>query len=183
MIDSLVSNKTRVKLLLKFFLSDGTQSYLRGLESEFGASTNSIRVELNRLQDAGMLVSHADGNKRVYSANRQHPLYDNIRAIVRKHVGLDRIVDTITANLGHLEAVFLAGSFSRGLDSAIIDLVLVGDIDRHYLIDVLAKAESLISRKIRHVVYDTREALHDSLASFDPPPVLIWERKALPPTP
>ena len=55
MIETLISSKTRIKLLLKFFLNSNTTSYLRSLESEFGESTNAIRVELNRLENAGML--------------------------------------------------------------------------------------------------------------------------------
>ena len=49
MLDTLISSQTRLKLLLKFFLNSSTSSYLRDLESEFGESTNAIRLELNRL--------------------------------------------------------------------------------------------------------------------------------------
>jgi len=66
MIESLITSKTRVKLLLKFFLNSDTTSYLRGLESEFGESTNSIRVELNRLEEAGLLITASDGNKKMF---------------------------------------------------------------------------------------------------------------------
>ena len=55
MIETLISSKTRIKLLLKFFLNSNTTAYLRSLESEFGESTNAIRIELNRLEEAGML--------------------------------------------------------------------------------------------------------------------------------
>ena len=41
MIDSLISSKTRIKLLMKFFLNPGVTSYLRGLADEFGESTNA----------------------------------------------------------------------------------------------------------------------------------------------
>jgi DNA-binding transcriptional regulator PaaX len=63
MIESLITSKTRIKLLLKFFLNTQTKSYLRGLETEFGESTNSIRVELNRLENAGLLSASTEGNK------------------------------------------------------------------------------------------------------------------------
>jgi len=62
MIEALISSKTRIKLLLKFFLNSNATSYLRGLESEFGESTNSIRIELNRFEEAGMLTSYNQGN-------------------------------------------------------------------------------------------------------------------------
>ena len=176
MIDTLISSRTRVKLLLKFFLSEGTEGYLRGLQSELGDSSNGIRVELNRLAEAGMLESSTEGNRKVFRANRLHPLYEPVRAIVRKHVGLDRIIETVANNLGSVEEVYLTGSFSRGLDGPFIDLVLVGEIDRAYLVRVVEKAENLIGRKIRTVVYSVGEVKSGGLESIVPRPVVIWRR-------
>ena len=61
MLESLITSKTRTKLLLKFFLNPGTSAYLRGLAEEFGESTNGVRVELNRLSEAGLLESADEG--------------------------------------------------------------------------------------------------------------------------
>ena len=44
MLETLITSKTRVKLLMKFFLNPGTRAYLRGLATEFDESTNSVRV-------------------------------------------------------------------------------------------------------------------------------------------
>ena len=66
MIEGLITSKTRIKLLLKFFLNSETKSYLRSLESEFDESSNSIRVELNRLEAAGLLQSNLEGNKKIF---------------------------------------------------------------------------------------------------------------------
>ena len=46
MIESLITSKTRTRLLLKFFLNPETRAHLRGLADEFGESTNGVRVEL-----------------------------------------------------------------------------------------------------------------------------------------
>jgi hypothetical protein len=62
LLDSLITSKTRVKLLLKFFLNPETKAYLRGLSDEFGESSNGVRLELNRLTKAGLLTSESDGN-------------------------------------------------------------------------------------------------------------------------
>ena len=80
MIDTLISSKTRIKLLLKFFLNSNNKAYLRNLEEEFGESTNAIRIELNRFEQAGMLTSLSEGNKKVFSANTRHPLFNSVRA-------------------------------------------------------------------------------------------------------
>ena len=71
MLETLISSKTRIKLLLKFFLNGNTRSHLRALETEFRESSNAIRLELNRFEDAGMLVSNSEGNKKLFQANKQ----------------------------------------------------------------------------------------------------------------
>jgi predicted transcriptional regulator len=74
MTGSLITSQTRIRLLKKFFLNSSTQAHLRGLESEFGESTNSIHIELNILERAGLLKSVRNGNKKFYPANSTHPL-------------------------------------------------------------------------------------------------------------
>ncbi|MFM7301395.1 MAG: ArsR family transcriptional regulator, partial [Crocinitomicaceae bacterium] len=62
MLDALITSKTRIRLLVKFFLNPTMKAYLRQLADEFGESTNAVRVELNRLTEAGILESEAIGN-------------------------------------------------------------------------------------------------------------------------
>lgn len=172
MLDVLISSKTRIKLLLKFFLNSGTAAYLRGLETEFGESTNAIRTELNRLEEAGMLESFSEGNKKFFRANTLHPLFNEIRSIVLKTVGLDQIVEKVIQNLGEVNLVYLTGNFAAGLDSDVIDLLLIGNVDRDYLSQLVFKVEDLINRKIRYAVYPTVEAAR--FDTFNPKPFLIW---------
>ena len=56
MLESLISSKTRLKLLIKFFIDITSNSHLRGLANEYNDSTNSIRLELNNLSEAGYLI-------------------------------------------------------------------------------------------------------------------------------
>ena len=158
MLDTLITSKTRIKLLLKFFLNSNARSYLRGLESEFGESSNAIRLELNRFEDAGLLKAEVEGNKKMFRANTAHPLYEDIHNIILKYIGLDQVVEKIVRKLGRVMFVFLTGDFAKGKDSTIIDLIFVGDhINKEYLIRLVEKAERLIRRKIRYLVYTVRE--------------------------
>lgn len=157
LLDTLISSKTRLKLILKFFLNSNTKAYLRGLEEEFGESTNSIRLELNKFEEAGLLSSNSEGNKKVYRANISHPFYKELHNILMKFTGLDQVIDRVINRLGNLEEVYLVGKLSRGLESPIIDLVFVGDIDREYLLNLIEKTEELISKKIKFVVFKSDE--------------------------
>lgn len=176
MIETLISSKTRIKVLLKFFLNSTTTSYLRGLEGEFGDSTNSIRVELNKFEKAGLLSSFSKGNKKLFQANTEHPLFDEIHSIILKYVGIDRIITNVAKRLGDVHSVYLVGKFARGLDSNIIDLIFVGNVDRDYLVKLITKVEDLISRKVRYLVY-SKEEFDISLGDgdFETQPLLLWK--------
>jgi len=157
-LDTLITSKTRVKLLLKFFLNSSTSSYLRGLESEFGESTNAIRVELNRFEKAGLLTTSTKGNKKIFRANTKHPLFKDIHNLLLTHIGFDQIIDKVINKLGDIKMVFILGDFARGLDSRIIDLLFIGnDIDKEYLIRQVDRAEKIIKRKIRFLVSENNE--------------------------
>ncbi len=177
MIETLISSKTRIKLLLKFFLNSKTKAYLRGLSNEFGESSNAIRIELNRLEEAGMLTSFAEGNKKFFTANTRHPLFKEVHNILLKYIGLDQVVEKVVQRLGDVEKVFVTGDFSKGKNSEIIDLLFVGNIDKGYLIELIEKVEELISRKIRYLTYSNTEADDIDWTSFSPQPLLLWSKE------
>ncbi|MEO0472290.1 MAG: nucleotidyltransferase domain-containing protein [Bacteroidota bacterium] len=176
MIETLISSKTRIKLLLKFFLNSKNTGYLRHLEGEFGESTNAIRQELNRFEKAGMLNSAMEGNKKIFQANLQHPLFREVNSIVMKYVGLDRIIEFVIKKLGAVEEVYLTGTFARGLDSDVIDLVMVGDVNQTYLIELIGKAEHLINRKIRYLLYTPAEFQNRSDTAASDGWLLLWQK-------
>lgn len=175
MLDTLITSKTRLKLLLKFFLNSNSSSYLRGLETEFEESTNSIRLELNRFEKAGLLRSYFKGNKKMFQANAEHPLYTPINDLILKHLGFDSIIDRVINKLGDVKKVIVVGDFARGVDNNIIDLIFIGDdINKTYLINLVEKVEKQIKRKIRHVVFreDEFEEYHENNKKMES--LVLW---------
>lgn len=159
MIKTLITSQTRIKLLLKFFLNSNTKAHLRGLETEFEESSNAIRLELNRFEEAGLLKSIKDGNKKVYQANQNHPLYKDIHSIVLKETGIDHVIEKVIQRLGNLRYVYLTGDFAKGKNSDIIELILVGNnINHEYLERKIRQAEEIVGRKVQFKVIDTVEA-------------------------
>jgi len=158
MLDTLITNKTRIKLLIKFFLNSNSKSYLRNLEHEFNESSNAIRIELNKFEKSGLLNSEVEGNKKVFTANTNHPLFKDIHNILLKHLGIDTVIDEMISNLGMLKKVYLVGDIAKGKDSDIIDLLLVGaEINKDYLTRLIEKAERLIQRKVRYLIFGEDE--------------------------
>ena len=157
MLNTLITSKTRINLLLKFFLNPGTKAYLRELSAEFGESTNAVRVELNRLTDAKLLKSTNLGRKIIYRANNKHSLFRDIQNVVRKFVGLDQLVEDLIKRLGSVDEAYVIGDYAEGIDSGLIDVVLVGYVDIDTLEKFVVKTGKLIKRKIRPLVLDEVE--------------------------
>lgn len=176
MIETLISSKTRIKLLLKFFLNSGTKSYLRNLESEFSESTNAIRLELNKFEKAGMLLSETNGNKKYFTANTNHPLFADLHNIVKKYVGLDWIVEYVAKKLGNLQSVYLTGSYAKGSGSDAIDLVFIGDIDEKFLVELCSKVKQKIKKNINYTILESRSSFDKLCEDSEEKYLLLWEQ-------
>ena len=173
----LISSKTRIKILTRFFFNPNTRSYLRELAKEFNVSSNSVREELNQLTKTKLLKSQRNGRQVLYKANQDHPLFPELKSMVAKVMGIDQVVEGIIARLGDLECAYLLADYADGKDTGIVDLLLVGNIDRYHLNDLSRKTERYIKRKIRSLVLS-----RDEFKEFEPklktsPNILIWEAK------
>ena len=176
MLDTLITSRTRIKLLLKFFLNSKAEGYLRNLEQEFNESSNSIRIELNRLEDAGLLQSRVQQNKKLYSANTSHPLFPDIHNIIKKYIGFDKIIEDVVEKIGLLSEVYVLGDFAIGKDSNQIDLAFVGDsINLEYLEKLVHKVEKLIKRNIKYLVLTNNQRRDFFLNLPNENYFLVWE--------
>jgi len=149
LLNKLITSKTRLRLLIKFFISQANKGYLNGLANEMGESTNSIRKELNHLYDAGYLKKVKNDNKVEYQVNSRHPLYETLRNVVLKHLGLEDIVEAVLEKMGNVNQILLVGDYAEGKDTGNIEIFLIGkDLDMNYINQLEPKIEKIIDRKV-----------------------------------
>jgi predicted transcriptional regulator len=149
MLGELITSKTRLRLMIKFFISQANRGYLNGLATEMGESTNSIRKELNHLHSAGYLEKSKSNNKVEYKANTRHPLYEVLRKVILKHLGLEDAVEVVLERMGDVEQIILIGDYAKGIDSGKIEIIVVGqNLNTSYVKNLEVKVEKLISRKV-----------------------------------
>ena len=116
-----------------------------------------------------MLITELEGNKKFFQANKTHPLFSEVQSIVRKYVGLDKVIEQVVVKLGDVKSVYLSGEWAKGKESEIIDICLIGaNIDKHYLIELIDKTEKLIGKKIKYLIYE-EDFLDDDV-------LLLWEQ-------
>lgn len=167
MLETIITSKTRLNLLIKFFVNIANKGYLNSLANEFGESTNSVRKELNNLTSAGYLKKKGKNNKIIYSANVEHPLFYVIQSIVRKHLGIEDIVNRVLDNLGNIDKIMLLGDYAKGIDSGTIEVLIVGKkINKEYLDEIQPKIEKEINRKINFLI-SSNGTFQNSLVVFE----------------
>ena len=160
MLETLITSKTRLRILIKFFINVANNGYLRGLAEELNESTNSIRKELNNLMEAGYLEKESIQNKIIYKANTKHPLFSILQKIVRQHIGLDAMVEMILQRMGSIERVVIIGDYAKGIDSGTIKVVLVGnELNSDYIEQLAFKIEKEIKRKVHFLITNKHDGL------------------------
>jgi len=174
LLGPLITSKTRLKLLLRFFVNQDLSGYLQGLSKELEENSNSVRVELNRLEQAGMLQSEMDGRRKLYRVNKKHPLTSDLTTMLRKVTGIDAIIERVVERVKeNLDQVWVCGKLAKGLESDVIEVVLTGvDVDEDYITELLGKVAGVIKKRID---YEVLTKLPDVRRSEC---LLIWEKEA-----
>ena len=164
----MITSKTRLRLLIKFFVSQANQGYLNGLATEMGESTNAIRKELNHLHDAGYLQKEKSNNKIQYKANTKHPMFSVLQKVILKHLGLEDAVEIVLERMGDVEQIILIGDYAKGIDSGKIEIIIVGqDLNTSYVRNLEEKIEKLISRKVAFFLSASHSLSEDELILFN----------------
>ena len=123
------------------------------------SGSTSTSLSNRRFENAGLLLSEMDQNRKVFRANKEHPLFPDIISIPRKHVGVDQVLEKVIDRIGNVSQAYLTGEMAVGRDSNRIDLVIVGDdINLTNLERLAEKAEKLVYRKIVCTILTTVEA-------------------------
>ena len=168
MLGELITSKTRLRLLIKFFVSQANRGYLNGLATEMGESTNAIRKELNHLHDAGYLQKEKSNNKIQYKANTKHPLFSVLQKVILKHLGLEDAVEIVLERMGDVEQIILIGDYAKGIDSGKIEIIIVGqDLNTSYVQNLEEKIEKLISRKVAFFLSASHSISEDEIILFN----------------
>ena len=172
----LITSKMRIRILMRIFLNPERNVYLRELADEFQASPSHIKNELDQLKSADLLTSKKNGRQVLFSANRKHPVYNELHSMVKKALGMDQILESMIQRLGNLEQAILIDDYAEGKDTGIIDLVLVGDIDQENLQDLTKKTEKYIDRKIRTLALTAQEYKQLASTLSNRPSFILWQQ-------
>jgi predicted nucleotidyltransferase len=159
-IGDLLLGQTRGQILALLLGAPDESFFLRQIARHIGASAGTARRELNLLADAGLIVRSVLGSQVFYRANRDHPVFPELRALLAKTMGVFELLKKALSPLAaRIAFAFAYGSVARGEDNAAsdIDLMGVGAVSLDDILDVVSPLEKQLRRPVNPTIYSLKD--------------------------
>jgi predicted nucleotidyltransferase len=159
-LTNLLFGQTRGRILATLYGSPDECFFIRQLARRVEVSVGSVQRELLTLAEAGLIIRSQTGNQVFYQANRRHPVYTELHALLVKTAGIFHLLSEALAPLAErIEFALIYGSFARGEETAEsdVDLMVVGKITLDELLEHLVSVERTLQRPVNPTVYSSRE--------------------------
>jgi predicted nucleotidyltransferase len=168
-ISKLFKSKTRKELFRLYFTNPDQEYYLRELERILRTPVSMIRKELTRLEEDGLFLSRKKGNLTYYLLNQSYPLFDELKSIVFKTIGIQGSLREILGKINGIEVAFIYGSFPKHEETAKndIDLLVIGKIDENRFLREINRLEKVLKREINYSIF-RRDELRHKVKDKDP---------------
>jgi predicted nucleotidyltransferase len=158
-ISRLFKSKARTAIFQLYFTNTEISYYLRQLERIFGIPVSILRKELVRLEEEGVFLSERKGNLLYYRLNTSYPLFEELKSIVRKTIGVEGLLRDAMTEIEGIDKAFIYGSFAKGKEKASsdVDLCVIGGVDEDQLIEKINGIETSINREINYTLFAPKE--------------------------
>ena len=156
----LFPNPAVLDVLALLLMNSGREFYQREIAQRIGCAPLQVQRALKRIGDAGLLEERRAGNRVYYQANRQHPVFDEMKGVIVKTVGLgDRLASALMPVAAHLRLAFVFGSVASGTEhgASDVDLLCVGDLSSRVAARVFGPLGRELSREFNPLLYSEAE--------------------------
>ncbi len=159
MLAELLSSRVKAEVFRLLFGIDAASLHLREIERQSGLAVGTVRQELQRLTTLGVVERRADGNRTLYTANRHHPLFPEIRNLVLKTSGLVEVLREALSGDAGINFAFVFGSIANFEEKphSDIDLMVIGSIGLRNLAPKLSGLGERLSRDINPHAFTVEE--------------------------
>ena len=161
LLAEILSSKIRSEIFRMLFGVNAEALHMREIERRSGLSIGTIQQELKKLVRLDLIKERKDGNRLYYEANREHPIYPDIRNLVLKTVGLADFFREALKTNPNIRLAFVFGSIARHeeKDKSDVDLMIIGDIGMRQLTGLLSGVSGQIGREINPHILHIKEFL------------------------
>ena len=151
--------KNRAELLKLFFTNPEQAFYMQEIGRILGKKPGIFQRTLNNMASEGMLESEYKANARYFKANKNYPLYRELKSMVFKTVGVKASIKEVLAKIGNVKLAFIYGSYAKAKENYLsdVDLLIIGKPDEDKLIEELDRLEGQLKREINYKLYNLKE--------------------------
>lgn len=154
-------SKTQRQVLGLLFGNPDRSYYAKEIVRLAGVGSGTVQRELEKLSGAGLLSVRKIGNQKHYQANRQSPIFEELRGIVLKTFGVGDVLRLALAELAdQITVAFVYGSVAKGTDKVHSDIdvmIISGELSYDRIFSALAPVESKLGRTINPTFYKPSE--------------------------
>lgn len=146
--------------LLRLFLTNPDQSfYIQEIGRILGKQPGIFQRTLNNLEKEGILISEYKANVRYFKANKEYPLYKELKSIIFKTVGITGTLKQVLTKVGKVDYAFIYGSYAKAKENYLsdIDLIIIGQPDEDKLVKEFDRLEEQLKREINYKLYSSTE--------------------------
>ena len=157
---SLLFGEYRRRVLAALLLRPEESRHVRDLARALGKPAGTLLRELNALAEAGVLERRRVGNQVHFQADAASPIYEDLRNILKKTVGVADVLREALAPLAaKIRAAFVYGSIARGEErpGSDLDLMIVGEVRFADVVRALAPAQEALRREVNPNVFPALE--------------------------
>lgn len=167
-IASALFGTVRRRVLGLLFREYERDFYQREIVDAVGCGSGAVQRELKQLADAGLITREERGRMVFYQANRESPVFAELRGLVMKTSGLaDVLREALQPDADRIEVAFIYGSMAEGTDDAEsdVDVMVIGDVGLRRLSLLLFDVQSSLGREINPISWSIQDLRKRLLAN------------------
>jgi len=155
----LTKSKLKRALLTLYFSDPDREYYVRELERVLGFSAANIYRDLVAFSISGLFISRKQGNLVYWGLNKNHPLYEEMKTIVFKTIGIEGSLRDIISKDKGINTAYIYGSFADGQETSDsdVDVLIIGRPDETQLMKEIGALEQKVGREINYTVYSVSD--------------------------
>ena len=159
-LSSVLFTEYRSRVLGLLLLHPERSYYLREIARLTATMPGTLKREMDKLLEVGLLTVNKVGNQNHYQANQECPIYEDLANVLRKTSGLSDVLIAALLPLSEkLQSAFVFGSVASGNVNARsdIDLMLIGDVSYAEVVSLLHPLQEQLGREINPKIYADKE--------------------------
>ena len=152
--------KTRRGVLSLLYGHVDEAFYLRQIARVAGVGLGAVQREVKQLHHAGIVQRMVRGHQVYYQANRNCPVFEELKGLILKTAGAVTVIQSALAPLSdRIRIAFIHGSMARGEEEkgSDVDVLVVGEVTFSEVVSAIHEAQAILNREINPTVYPPGE--------------------------